>query len=373
MKKITFMILTALLAVSFTACKDNDEPKITDGEITNGFYVLNQGNMSGNIAASITAYNSSTGESTGALEDAFFKANGVAIGESVQQAVVCADKMFIAMYSSNLIWVVEPSTLKIITSIRPEGDAVSPRALTVANGRVYCSMYTGYVCEIDPDACAITRTVKVGPNPEQMGVIGNTLVVANSDGMNYYANYADCSLSFVDLISFKQTELKDYDKICNPTKCASNGKDLFIICMGNYFDIPAKIIKVTGKTIEDIKDVCLGSSMSINGNNLYVVNNQISKEFNCLITYKVYDTSTLEEHGDFVKMTEDTDSWIDYPISIFTNPQNGEIVVLSNILDGKDAVFTAPCYANLYDNKGNFIRRIPCGVCATEVTFVYKD
>ena len=57
--------------------------------------------------------------------------------------------MYIAMYTSNVIWVVEPETLGIIKSIQPTGEATLPRALAAKNGKVYVSMYTGYVACVD--------------------------------------------------------------------------------------------------------------------------------------------------------------------------------------------------------------------------------
>lgn len=369
MKKFAFLLLAAL-TFGFAACKEDLKEPVGGDPVELGFYVLNQGNMSTKLPGSITVYNSLTGESSGEDGDGFLDKNGVLLGEDAMQMVTCGNTMFISVYTSNIIWAVEPMTLKVIGSIRPTGDAVNPRFMTVANGKLYVSMYTGYVCEIDPLTLEITRTVKVGPNPEQLAVVGQILIVTNSDGMNWAGGNANCSLSFVDLKTFTQTELKDYDVICNPTKCVSNGKDVFIICMGNYADIPAKVKKVNGETIEDIQDVCLGTSMTISGNNLYVINSPFGGELSD-ITYKVYDTQTLQEKGDFIEMKEGEDSWVEYPVGAFVNSWNSEVVVLSYKLDSNNyAQFTAPGYANVYDKTGNFIRRIPCGVGPTDVLFI---
>lgn len=371
MKKFAFLFLMAAVAFGFASCKDDkDEPKKESGEIALGFYILNQGNMSVKLPGSINVYDALSGLNNGENGNAFFDVNGIQIGEDALQMLTIGNRMFITVSTSNIIWAVDPATMKIIGSIRPEGEARTPYYMAKANGKLYVSMYTGYVCEIDPLRLEITRTVKVGPNPEQLAVVGQTLVVTNSDGMNWLNGNENCSISLVDLQTFTQTELKDYDVICNPTKCVSNGKDLFIICMGNYGNIPSKVKKVTGNSIADIQDVCLGSSMDIAGNNLYVINNQFSQQYAGPVTYKVYDATTLEEKGDFIKMTEGTESWIDYPINPFVNPLNGEIVVLSNKIDGGYAQFTAPGYANLYDKAGNFLRRIPCGICPNDVLFV---
>lgn len=175
MKKISLLLMTAIMAVGLIACSNNDEPDNGGAqETTSGLYILNTGNMRSKIAPSITAYDFAIDTATPADQDAFYNANNFQLGEELQQAIVCNGKMYIAMYTSNMLWVVEPNTLKVITSIRFDGDAKSPRHLAEKDGKVYCSMYTGYVCEIDTKTDKISRTVKVGPNPEGMGIVGNT-------------------------------------------------------------------------------------------------------------------------------------------------------------------------------------------------------
>lgn len=372
MKKFAFLFLIAAMALGLASCKEEEKSGDDVTGLKSGFYILNQGNMSTKLPGSIIAYNADSGESTDASGNAFMDANNIELGEDAMQMIQCGSRMFISVYTSNIIWAVDPYTLEIIGKIQPTGVAVSPRYMTVANGKLYVSMYTGYVCEIDPLSLEITRTVKVGPNPEQLAVLGQTLVVTNSDGMNLAENMINCSLSFIDLKTFTQTELKDYNVICNPTKCVSNGTDLFIICMGNYADIPAMVKKVTGNTIDDIQDVCLGTEMNISGNNLFVINSPFGGELSD-ISYKAYDTKSLSEKGDFIKMEAGKDSWIEYPVNSFINPENGEIIVLSYRLASNGyAQFTEPCYANIYDKAGNFKKRIECGVCATDVVFINK-
>ncbi len=377
MKKLGLLLVTAVVAAAFVSCDDNDSPKVTTEETLSGFYTINGGNKSGKIPASMTAFDFATGASTDPMQCAFQNANGIALGDGAQQALIYGSKMYIAMYSSNLIWVVEPNTLKIIGSISPEGDAKSPRYLVAKNGKVYCSMYTGYVSEIDTTTLAITRNVKVGPNPDQMALRNNDIVVACSDGQNSKGNatggvkYGNCCISIVNLESFSESRIQDLDKVLNPTDAASNGKDCFVVCKGDYYDPtkPNTVVKVVGN---DVQKVCLGTNIAVDGNNLYVIYAQNGDD-GTHYTYKVYDTTTLKEKGTIADQTSTADAKIDAPNGVFVDPVSGDIVMLSYTLDaaGK-AQYREPSYANVYDKAGNFKKRVDCGVGARGVTFVHK-
>lgn len=380
MKKFGLFLISAIITTSLIACSDDDNNRGEATETLSGFYTINGGNKSSKIPASITAYDFSTNTSTAPLEDAFYAANGIELGDGAQQALICGDKMFIVMYTSNLLWVVEPETLKILGSIQPTGDAQSPRYLAYANGKVYCSMYTGYVSEIDPDSMTITRSIKVGPNPDELAVAGNTLVVANSDGQNSSAGYPDSSISIIDLSTFTQTELKDADLIYNPNTVASNGSDAFVVCQGNYKVpgtdgyIPGIVLKVSGKTLSDVTKVCEGSMIDVWGNNLYVINAPYYGDPSDR-TYKIYDVTTGEEKGNIVKQVSGEDSEIMWPNGVFVDSSSGDVVMLSYYLNSETgkALTKEPCYANIYDASGNFLNRVECGVGARYVTFIHES
>lgn len=383
MKKFYLLLMTAIMAVAFTACSDNDEPNNgASGETVSGLYVMNSGNVYGNIAPSITRYDYALDTSTPALQDAFQAANGYLLGDGLQQAIVCNGKMYIAMYNSNLIWVVEPSTLKVITSIVPEGEAKSPRFMTEKDGKIYCSMYTGYVCEIDSKTDKITRTVKVGPNPEKMGIAGNSLYVACSDGQNWGGAasngvpYGNGYIAKVDLNSFTESKVAGIEEAVgaaqaaslNPTEVVTNGNDVFVVSMGDYNQLKNTVIKISGNTVTK---VCEGSLIEVNGNDLYVIYSQYGAGDP---TYKTYDATTLQEKESFINQTSSPEAAIDYPSGVYADNVSGDIVVLSYTLsDAGYAQYKEPCYANIYTKDGNFKKRIDCGVGAISVTFIHDN
>lgn len=366
MKKIRFTLTAAVMAALFggalTSCSDDeneDEPEVV--ETLAGIYTVNSGNQRSKIAGSITSYNYTDGTVTDPMADAFMQANGIALGDTPQQALVYGSKMYIAVYESNVIWVTDPHTLKLIDKITPEGNATKPRALTAHDGKVYASMYTGYVCSIDTTALVIDKAVKVGPNPEELAVANNKLYVANSDGMNYLNGYADCSISILDLPAMTEHKIKDISKVLNPTKMVSNGTEVFTICMGNYGDIPATVKKING---DNVQDICPGTLMDINGNELYVINAPYGAPE---VTYEVYSTTTGSKIRNMVSETVDSAS------DIAVDPVTGDIVILSYTLsDAGYAQYAEPCYGKIYQADGTFRTRFTCGVGATSLTFVHQ-
>lgn len=372
MKKLHYLMACLAMTGCLASCSDENDknPEIVTVETLSGFYTINSGNMSSNIPSSITSYDYTTDKASPALQDAFMAANGVALGEGAQPAIVYGSKMYIPMHTSNIIWVVDPMTLKIIDTIRPTGDATGPRALAAADGKVYASMFSGYVSRIDTVSLTIDKTLRTDPNSEQMAVAQGKLYVANSDGYNYTGNYADCSISIIDLATFTETaKIKDPANVMNPTDMATNGTDVFVICKGNYADVPSMVKKITGTTVEDVTP---GNYMAVSGSKLYVINSPYGLPREDM-GFDVYNVNTLAKEGQIVKQTAGTDSWIDYPNGVAVDPVSGDIVMLSYTLsEAGYAQYREPSYANIYDKDGNFKKRVECGVGALGVTFVHK-
>lgn len=77
-----------------------------------------------------------------------------------------------------------------------------------------------------------------------MAIANGYLYVANSDGMNYTNGYANgTTVSKVNLSTF--SEEKRITVSLNPCKvCADSKGNIFVISMGNYYDIPATLEKI---------------------------------------------------------------------------------------------------------------------------------
>ena len=264
-KHLFFAAALFSIAPLFCACNDDDNeievprdpeedpssqpdttPEVTSPTEATGLYVINAGNLSNNVNGTLSFINFEKGT---ASNNVFFDINKRSLGSTPQDAIVYGSKMYIAIYGSNIIEIVDKNTAKSIKQIVPTStQGEGPRDIIAANGKVYVSMYDGYVSRIDTLSLTIDATLKVGPNPEEMTVGNGYLYVANSDGMNYGADYANGkSVSKIGLKTF--TEAKRIPVGLNPTKiCSTTEGNVYVLAMGNYNDISAKVQKTVSYT-----------------------------------------------------------------------------------------------------------------------------
>lgn len=350
----------ALCALTFTACSNDDDKDLpinrTEGEYYGGFTV-NQGNQGNNIPGSLTNIDYETGE---AHQNAFRTANKRVLGDTPQSAIIFGDKMYIAVYMSNTIEIVNKTTLKSEKTISLTGTGTQPRYMTGKGNYVYVSMFDGYVSRIDTRTLEIDKTIKVGPNPDELAIAGDYLYVTNSDGMNYLNGYADgFTVSKINLSTF--TEEKKITVGMNPTKAVSNGKDVFVICMGDYSaENPATLMRIN--TADDSVEKLFGATlMTINGNNLYTVNAPAtwgSLELTAP-TYSVYSISDKKKTD--LKLEN-----IIQPIAIGVEPKSGHIFISSYSVENG---WSDPCVVNEYAASGSFLKSYNAGIGASCLVF----
>ena len=131
------MALLMMGAVSFTACdeeEESDQPAKGNGIV----YVLNEGSMGSNNA-SVSAINL---KDTTAYASQFATVNGRNLGDTGQDMLRYGGKIYIAVYGSNTIEVVDGNSLKSIKTIQTEaGKPGNPRSLAADNGR-FTSLFT---------------------------------------------------------------------------------------------------------------------------------------------------------------------------------------------------------------------------------------
>lgn len=354
---------TALLSAMplFYACDDNenDIPEEIQVESKNGLYVTNAGNFYGNINGSLSFIDFDKGEVTNKL---FMSVNGRSLGGTPQDAVVYGSKMYIAVYESNVIEVVDKTTAESIKQIVPtEAQGVGPRDIVAAGGNVFVSMYDGCVSRIDTTSLAIDATIAVGPNPEEMAVANNYLYVTNSDGMNYGAGYANGkTVSKINIGSF--AEEKKIEVGLNPTKiCATTDGNIFLIAMGNYADVPATVQKIDAQ--DKVSDVINATLMAAKDNTLYLINAPYGAAAN---EYIKYDTQAGTSTSDFI------DQPVDSPCGIAVHPTSGKIYISSYNLVGGYASYDTDGYLNEYSADGKFAQRYNVGIGPCGLNFLLK-
>lgn len=316
------------LSLGFVGCSDDEPVKLPEPEPTptptptpgedeeepetkpvNGFYILNSGKMDSNNS-SLAFYDLTTGEIT---KDVFKTANGKGLGDTANDMLLYGAKKYIAVSSSNVIYVLDNEN-KILKELQPKQNdqPEKPRHLTAAEGKVYVSLYSGYVACIDTTSLDIEKRVQVGSYPEDLVAVGKKLYVTNSGWGE------ENTVSLIDLDSFKET--KRIEVVVNPTLIkADKAGNVYVISMGNYGDILNTLQKIDAET-DAVTKLGNATLMDTDGDKLYLVYSQYGMPAPVCSTY---DTTTGKEGGSFV--TDDTVLSNLYSLSV--NPVSGEIIL----------------------------------------------
>mgnify|MGYP003635422592 CR=1 FL=1 len=300
-----FWYLLFLLALLFQGCQTDDNITPEDIETlprqtvttVEGLYLLNEGNMGSN-KASLDYYDYETGNYR---RNIYSQANPEAtlgLGDVGNDIGVYGSKVYAVINNSNKIEVMDATTSKRLKVI----DVKNCRYIIFANGKAYASAYdgeaqlgdnspNGFVAEIDTTLLSITRTVKVGRQPEQMAVVDNKLYVANSGGYSP-PNY-EKTVSVIDLKTFTKT--KDIDIAINLHQLkADEDGDIYVSSRGDYYEIPSKLYVIDTK-IDKVKKVfdIACSSLSIVENKAYIIGSEFSyTTFDYIINYSMIDVKT---------------------------------------------------------------------------------
>lgn len=354
-----FWLLLAFVAAALQGCQEDDpiipeEVEVLPPETVTtvqGFYLLNEGNMNMN-KASLDYYDYETGSYK---RNVYGQANPDAtlgLGDVGNDIGIYGSKLYSVINNSNKIEVMDVVTAKRLKVI----DIKNCRYVTFANGKAYASAYdgevqlgenspNGFVAEIDTTSLSITKTVKVGRQPEEMAVVGNKLYVANSGGYSP-PNY-ERTVSVIDLKTF--TKIKDIDVAINLHRLeADEDGDLYVSSRGDYYDIPSKLFVIDTKTdlIKKTFDIAC-SNLTIVGDKAYIIGSEFSyATFDYIINYSLINvkTETLLTESFLPKAVSDE---IKTPYGLAVDPVSLNVF----ITDAGDYVSPGKLYC--IDKNGN--------------------
>lgn len=354
-----FWLLLAFAAIALQGCQEDDpiireEVEVLPPETVTtvqGFYLLNEGNMNMN-KASLDYYDYETGSYK---RNVYGQANPDAtlgLGDVGNDIGIYGSKLYSVINNSNKIEVMDVVTAKRLKVI----DIKNCRYITFANGKAYASAYdgevqlgenspNGFVAEIDTTSLSITKTVKVGRQPEEMAVVGNKLYVANSGGYSP-PNY-ERTVSVIDLKTFTKT--KDIDVAINLHRLeADEDGDLYVSSRGDYYDIPSKLFVIDTKTdlIKKTFDIAC-SNLTIVGDKAYIIGSEFSySTFDYIINYNLINvkTETLLTESFLPKAVSDE---IKTPYGLAVDPVSLNVF----ITDAGDYVSPGKLYC--IDKNGN--------------------
>ena len=241
-KIFTSFLFAASCASALTSC-DPKENAVENTVVSTGVYVLNEGKYAANNA-SLTYYDFATGF---ASADLFLDKNNRGLGDTGQDMVKYGSKIYISVYKSSIIEVIDAKTgisTKSIPMKNAAGASSSPRSLSTANGKVYIVLYDGHVAQLDTTTLTLGQTIAVGANPDASVIANNKLYVANTGGMSAAL---DSTVSVINLSTF--TEEKKITVNLNPAgiKADSYG-NVYVVSNGNYGTIAGKFQKIDAAT-----------------------------------------------------------------------------------------------------------------------------
>lgn len=358
MKKILFnSLLLSILAFGFASCSDDDDnggyiPEIT----TTGIYVLNSGQNSNNNSV-LSFYNPETGQVTSNI---FKNQNdGLILGKTANNMVVYGGKMYILVTGSNKIFITDlkgkllkydDGSEAIISPLNSANQPQEPREGLAHGGKVYVTVYDGYVLRIDTTTMKVDKTVKVGNYPEQMTITNNSkMYVANS-------RTESNTISLVDLNTF--TETKKIEVRVNPSNLTSDANgNVYIVSFGNYGDIKSALQKYdpsTDKVTVIGENYATKMQLSKDGKKIYIVNSIYDENWNQTVTLPYYDiTNQKYETSSFVTIPVSVDLSKAYTLSV--DPVSGDIYVATSdySTNGDMHIFSADgTYKSSFDTGG---------------------
>ena len=372
--KLKHLAYLLVITVFTAACRKDPQP-LPDEQIrvpadptavVKGFYLVNEGNMNMN-KASLDYLN---------LVDGIYKRNiynqvnpevTKGLGDVGNDIAIYGAKLYVVVNVSNKVEVLNAKSGKRIGQI----DINNCRYITFGNGKAYVSSYlgkvgdpkapNGIVAEIDTANLAITRTVEVGRQPEEIAIVNTKLYVANSGGYSP-PNYEN-TVSVIDLNSFKELKRIELGINLHRLKADQYG-DLYITSRGDYYTIPSKLFVLNTQTdqIKKIFDLA-ASNLAIDDDLAYIY----STEWNYLqgentITYHMIDVKN-EVLLDRKFITDGTEKNIKIPYGIAVNPSNKDVYVT----DAKDYVTPGRLYC--YNAQGRLKWTVTTGDIPAHIAF----
>lgn len=324
--------------------KDFATVAIEDSFEYGGLYVLNSGNKGANNA-SLSYYDLIAGTMT---TNIYKTVNGSGLGELAEQLLIYGSKMYITVYGSNRIVVLDLNG-KLLNTIEPTSgtnEPVNPRRMAADNGKIYISYFSAHsVAALDTASLKIEQVVSVGRYPEHLTVANGKIYVANSGGLDY-PNYGK-TVSVINQGTFKVE--KEIEVALNPEQVVADSQgDVYVISLGNYGDVKNTLQRIDATTNE-VTVMDYGTNMTLANDQLYVMYGQWGDPN---ITFKKYDTLTETVVNDNFVTGRTFSGSNTYRLGV--DPTTGKIYI-------SEAPYGATSSLLIFGANGNFEKEVETG------------
>lgn len=320
---------------------------------TEGFYLLNEGNMGGN-KCTLDYFDNATGTYHLNIYADVNPNVVLGLGDVGNDLLIYGNKMYAVVNCSHKVEVMNAGTSEKITKI----DIPNCRYAVGHGGYVYVSSYVapvqvdpsaprGEVVKVDTVSMNIVGRVTVGYQPEEMTIVDDKLYVANSGG--YRVPDYDNTISVIDLGSFALEKTLTIEESENFLRLDSDKHGrLWVSSRGDYYgNVNSNLYVVDRETGRVIKDMEVAASdVWVDDDIAYVISTEYSKlTQKNEVTYAKIDMNSMEVIDRSI-IKDGTDANIKVPYGIAVDPVSKDIY----ITDAKSYVVAGTVYC--FDNNG---------------------
>lgn len=300
-RNILSLTVLAVGAACFTGCQEDNPVDYPPSWslMTKGVYIINRGSLSSAIDGSLTYINYDT-ETPSARQNVFKMVNGESLGGNPSDVLIYGEKVYIAGFDENCIFVLRPRDAKMMKRIftpdlMGDSEGRNPCRFATYDGKVYfCTQgdgVVGYVAAIDTTDFKLQEMYPVGTCPVGMVFVTDdnnnvSLLVANKGW-----NFGEGTFTTIDLATDSITNYS-YDKIKTPRDIAAIGNKLYVLDAGLEFEefvqTEAGLYEINGDTVTMVVPYATG--MTVVGNYIFTFNDPLRGADGP--SYSIYDVSS---------------------------------------------------------------------------------
>ncbi len=342
-------ILYILVLLIIPAChKDHTTPQAVDLSGP-GLLILNEGNFTyGN--ASISFYNI---ESHTIINNAFYKANGLHLGDIAQSALDTNGYLLIVVNNSGKIVKTNPTSLKQIAQLK---GLVSPRYITLLapDKAIVTDLYSPYLTVFDPQTMTVTEKIFVGHSTERILVHESYIYTISWNNDSMLLKIDSHTLSPVDSLTVGyQPNSMVFDK---------NGK-LWILCDGGLYkksqkQVKANLICIDPLSMQVIKNLQFPAT-DLSPSHL-VINNTADTLYFLLSSWTPTDNPLFGIYRMAINDSLPSTPWIKQKNHTFYSLWYIQQKKWLAVTDA--ANFTTNGQVLIYDTQANLLATIPVGI-----------